>query len=102
MLPFRTPIQGHPVVLLYGISFLLFMRRKDPDAGSVSGMTGRDYHPVNAPILSSRSAPVLSSRKVLIRDLALALSEQRQGCRIGVQHDVKGEKTGILTRRLSG
>jgi hypothetical protein len=26
---------------LYGISLLLFLRRKDPDAGSESGMTGR-------------------------------------------------------------
>jgi hypothetical protein len=36
----------HPVMNLYGISLLLFLRRKDPDAGSESGMTGRDCHPV--------------------------------------------------------
>jgi hypothetical protein len=36
-------------VFLYGISLQLFLRRKDPDAGSESGMTGRkkDCHPVS-------------------------------------------------------
>ena len=44
----------HPVMVLYGISFLLFLS-KDPDAGSGSGMTGRGRHSVNAPALSSRN-----------------------------------------------
>ena len=61
----------HPVMVLYGISLWLFLRRKDRDAGSGSGMTGRGCHSVNAPAEpalkwaysgSSRSAPILSSR----------------------------------------
>jgi hypothetical protein len=54
-------------VFLYGISLQLFLRRKDPDAGSESGMTGRDCHPVVLTLMSSRNGS--------IRDLVLALSK---------------------------